>query len=98
MNVKPALTVDLEHRAAHLRGVPRRSLCVAASQKGPISLVDLDSGLRSTITGPPGLSDLCPHPSKPLLALVSGTSGRSSIMDFEGRQLHELEPPRPPGR
>lgn len=94
MTSNPPEIVDLDHRAVHLKGAPRQSLCVAASGEGALTLVDIGSGWADTITGLPKIRDVYPHPSRRLLALVDDDAGRLSVVDFNGSRVLEQEAPR----
>jgi hypothetical protein len=87
-------TVDLDHRAFHLRGAPRQSLCVAAAGEGALTLIDVDSGQASSVAGLPKIRDVSPHPSQRLLALIDDGAGKLSVVDFNGSRLLEQEAPR----
>jgi hypothetical protein len=91
----PPRTVDLDHRAFHLRCAPRQSLCITASGEGAVTLVDVASGQTKSVAGLPKIRDLCPHPTRPLLAVIDDTVGTLSVVDFDGSRLLELGAPRP---
>ena len=93
MTSDPLKTVNLDHRAYHLRGAPSQSLCVAASSEGAITLVDIDSGRRSFGRMRSKIHDIYPHPSQRLLALIDDEEGKLSVVDFDGTRLFEQEPP-----
>jgi hypothetical protein len=45
----PPRTVNLDHRALHLRGAPRQSLLVAAAGHGAATFVNVDSGQTQSV-------------------------------------------------
>ena len=94
MATNPPRTVELDHRAFHLRGVPRQSLCVAASGEGAVTLVDIESGRTVSLAGLPKIRDICPHPTRRLLAVIEDATGTLSVMDFDGSRLLGQEAPR----
>jgi hypothetical protein len=94
MPTSPSRIVDLNHRALHVRSAPSQSLCVAASDQGALTIVDVDSGRTGSIAGLPKLRDVYPHPSRQLIALIDDEVGSLSVVDFAGSRLLEQEAPR----
>jgi hypothetical protein len=95
MAPNPSRSVNLHHRAFHLRGASRQSLCVAASGEGDVTLVDVDSGQTKAVAGFPKIRDICPHPTRPLLAVIDDAVGSLVVMDFEGWRVLEQQAPQP---
>jgi hypothetical protein len=91
MAPNPPGIVNLDHRAFHLRGESCQSLCVAASGDGDVTLVDVDSGQTNAFAGFPKIRDICPHPTRPLLAVIDDAAGSLVVMDFEGRRVLEQQ-------
>jgi hypothetical protein len=93
MVLRPGGTIDLEHRAFFLRGVPRQSVIVAAAEDGRFSILGPDlkdaypDRLSSKIKG------ISPHPSGQWLAAVGGESGALWVQDLAGHRLLEVTPP-----
>jgi len=80
VRLSPTTTIELAHRAYHLRTAARGSTIVAAGQEGPILLVRLNAEAR-VLKGRPRLA-VSPHSSKLLLSLID-TTGKLVILDFE---------------
>jgi hypothetical protein len=81
------ITVDLDHRATHLRGAPRQSVCVAADSEGAMTLVDVGSGRARSVTFPSPIRDIGLHPSQPLVAVIDEEGRKLSIVNFEGERV-----------
>ena len=95
MAPNPRRTVDLDHRAFYLRCAPRQSLCVAASGEGAVTLVDVDSGQAKSVAGLPKIRDICPHPTRHLLAVIDDAAGMLSVVGFDGSRQLEIGAPGP---
>jgi hypothetical protein len=93
MSINPIRTIELDHRAFHLRYASRRSLLVVAGIGGPISLVDLATGRTRSLTALPRVGDISPHPSQSWLAVTDEVTGRLLVIDTKGSLLYELMPP-----
>jgi hypothetical protein len=92
-----AIRFELEHRlSSWLRGRPSEPLLAVAGEGG-LSLCRLapDWGI-SHIAVDGKITVACPHPSKPLLALIQGTPGKLSLIGFDGSPVFEQAAPRPP--
>ena len=93
MSINPIKTIELDHRAYHLRYASRRSLLIVGGMRAPISLVDIATGLTTSFAASPLVGDISPHPSQPWLAVTVEATGRLLVIDFEGSTLCELTPP-----
>jgi hypothetical protein len=92
--LKPDSNFDLGHRAYFLRGWPGNSMFIAASQDGHVSLVDAVSKTVRAHRPTKKLEAICPHPTKPLVALVDGKSGYLFVQDLAGKTIAEIRPPQ----
>jgi hypothetical protein len=92
--LKPISRIDLEYRARHLCGSTGRSVIIAASEDGHVSLVDLGKNMIQHQRLSAKVRAIYPHPSEPLFALVDGVSGSLVIQSFDGNKVAQVEPPR----
>ena len=94
MALNSRVTVDLDHRAYHLRVAPRQLVCVAADSEGATTLVDVGSGRAHSLPFPSPIRDIGLHPSQPLIAVIDENGGKLSIVNFECEGLFEQAAPR----
>jgi hypothetical protein len=92
--LKPSGRIDLEHRTDHLRGSTEKSVIIAASEDGSVSLVDLGKNIIQVQRPSAIVRAISPHPSEPLFALVDRVSGSLVIQSFDGNRVAQVEPPR----
>jgi len=93
-----AIAFELDHRAfCLLRGIPCPPLLVPAAEEGRLSLCRLTpepSISQMSVLGK--IAAVCPHPSKPLLALIERGSGKLLLLGFDGLPVFEEAAPRLP--
>ncbi|OAI38717.1 hypothetical protein AYO40_01810 [Planctomycetaceae bacterium SCGC AG-212-D15] len=94
MFVKPDGKIDLEHRACVLRGVPQRSVVIAAAGDGQLSILSPDLEVIQVCRLPSKGRAVSPHPLSPRLAWVDGKTGSLTLQQFDGLRHLEITPPK----
>lgn len=93
MLLKHPAAVELDHRGFFLRGAPGQSLALAASENGRISSFGLASAAQVSLRRRDKIRGLGLHPTKQLIALTEGESGRLNVIDFDGSSMFREEGP-----